>query len=211
MQCRKSDAYPMPRIDDLIHRVGNAHYITTLDLTKGYWQVPVAVNDQPKTAFMTPHGLFQFTRMLFGLKGAPATFQRMIDKILDGLGDFAGAYLDDVIIFSTSWEEHLAQLNSVLCRIKNAGLTIKKSKCQFARKECVYLGYKIGSAVAPEDVKVKAIRHFTVPRTKKQVRSYLGLAGYYRKFIPQYSALATPLSDLTRKSEPNVVNWTSAC
>ena len=93
----KSDAYPTPRIDDLIDRVGNANYITTLDLTKAYWQVPVAVKDQPKTAFTTPQGLFQFTRMPFGLKGAPATFQCMIDKILDGLGDFAQAYLDDVM------------------------------------------------------------------------------------------------------------------
>ena len=96
--------------------------------------------------------------MPFGLKGAPATFQLMIDKILDGLGDFAGAYLDDVIVFSTSWDDHLAQLNTVLGRIKNAGLTIKKSKCPFAMKECVYLGHKIGSGtVTPDVAKVQAI------------------------------------------------------
>ena len=95
------DAYPMPRVDDLIDRVGNAHYITTLDLTKGYWQVPVAAEDQPKTAFTTPSGLFQFRRMPFGLQGAPATFQHMVDKLLDGLDDFASADIDDLIFSPT--------------------------------------------------------------------------------------------------------------
>ena len=100
----------------------------------------------------------------------------------------------------------------MLCRIKNAGLTIKKSKCQFAMKECVYLGHKIGSGtVTPDTAKVQGIRKFTVSKTKKQVRPFLGLAGYYRKCIPQHSTLAAPLPDFTHKSEPNVVNWTPAC
>jgi hypothetical protein len=133
----------MPRVEDLIDRVGNATYITTLDLTKGYWQVPVAVEDREKTAFTTPCGLFQFTRMPFGLKGAPATFQRMVDRLLNGLGEFASAYMDDVIIFSTSWSDHQTHLESVLQQIQKAGLTIKKRKCQFAMAECVYLGHRV--------------------------------------------------------------------
>ena len=121
----KMDAYPIPRVDDLIDRVGGAPYITTLDLTKGYWQVPVAQEDQEKTAFATPWGLFQFTCMPFGLQGAPATFQRMVDKLLNGLGDFSDAYLDDVIIFSQSWDDHVKHLQVVLHRIQQAGAVLE--------------------------------------------------------------------------------------
>ena len=111
------DAYPMPRIDDLIDLIGQAQFISTLDLTKGYWQVPVAEEDKAKTAFTTPFGLFQFRRMPFGLQGTPATFQRMMDRLLDGLRGFTGAYLDDLVVFSQSWEEHLHHLDSVLTRL----------------------------------------------------------------------------------------------
>jgi len=114
----KTYAYPIPRVDDLIDRVGGAPYITTLDLSKGYWQVPVAKEDQEKTAFTTPWGLFQFTRMPFGLQGASATFQRKLDQLLDGLGDFLNAYLDDVIIFSQSCDDHMKHLQVVLHRIQ---------------------------------------------------------------------------------------------
>ena len=202
----------MPRVDDLIDRVSLAPYITTLDLTKGYWQVPVAVGDREKTAFTTPLGLFQFTRMPFGLKGAPATFQRMVDKILNGLGKFASAYIDDVIVFSKTWNEHLKHLEIVLSKIQEAGLTIKKKKCQFGMSECGYLGHVIGSGrIYPESVKIEAVRSFEQPTTKTRVRAFLGLTGYYRKFISDYAAIAAPLTDLTRKSEPNQVVWTPEC
>ena len=208
----KLDAYPMPRVEDLIDKVGNATFISTLDLTKGYWQVPVASEDRAKTAFITPNGLYHFNRMPFGLQGAPATFQRMVDHLLNGLGDYAGAYLDDIIIFSTSWKEHMDHLSAVLERIVNAGLTVKRKKCQFAMAECVYLGHRVGSGkVRPEDLKIKAIQDFDIPITKRQVRSFLDLAGYYRKFIPHYSSLAAPLTDLTRKVAPNEVVWNTTC
>ena len=178
----KADAYPMPRVDELIDRVAGAPYISTLDLTKGYWQVPVAQEDREKTAFTTPYGLFQFKRMPFGLQGAPATFQRMVDRLLDGCGKFSGAYLDDVIIFSETWSDHVKHLETVLGRIRAAGLTLKKRKCQFGMPDCVYLGHRIGSGrVCPEEVKVQAIKSFTQPTTKRQVRSFLGITGYYRK------------------------------
>ena len=208
----KGDAYPMPRVEDLIDGVGKATYITTLDLTKGYWQVPVAVEDRAKTAFTTPYGLYQFTRMPFGLQGAPATFQRMVDRLLDGLGDFVSAYMDDVIIFSCTWNDHLHHINSVLDRIHSAGLTVKKRKCQFAMAECGYLGHTVGSGrVRPDELKNKAIGQFCTPRTKKQVRSFLGMAGYYRKCIPQYTSVVAPLTDLTRKVAPNEVVWSPEC
>ena len=150
--------------------------------------------------------------MPFGLQGAPATFQRMVDKLLDGLGQSASAYIDDVIVFSSSWSEHLTHLEEVLRRIQLAGLTVKERKCQFAMQECEYLSHSVGSGkVRPVELKVQAIRSFEVPKTKTQVRSFLGLTGYYRKFIPQYASLAVPLTDLTRKTQPNRVTWTPAC
>ena len=208
----KVDPYPMPRVDDLIDRVGQSPFITTLDLTKGYWQVPVAEADREKTAFVTPFGLFHFRRMPFGLRGAPAMFQRMVDRLLDGLNDFSSAYIDDIIIFSGTWEDHLQHLRQVLRRIQEAGLTLRRKKCQFGMSDCVYLGHLIGSGrVRPEELKVSAVREFSQPRTKKDVRSFLGLTGYYRRFIPRYATLALPLTDMTKKDEPNKVAWSVEC
>ena len=208
----RADAYPMPRIEDMIDQLGKAKYLTTLDLTKGYWQVPVAEEDRPKTTFTTPFGLFQFLRMPFGLQGAPATFQRMIDRLLQGLGQFANAYLDDVVIFSESWEEHLRHIETVLTRLRESGLTAKPRKCQFGMAQCVYLGHVVGGGrVQVEHSKVEAIQRMPRPQTKKEVRAFLGLTGYYRKFIPGYSSLATALTDLTRKDQPAQVSWTADC
>ena len=163
----KMDAYPILRVDDLTDKVSEAPFITTLDLTKGYWQVPVAVQDREKAAFSTPYGLFQFSRMPFGLQGAPATFQRMIDKILNQMGDFASAYIDDVIVYSRTWQEHLNHMKAVLSKIQQSGLTLKRKKCRFAMLECVYVGHLVGSGrVCPEDIKVEAIRNFEQPTTK---------------------------------------------
>ena len=150
--------------------------------------------------------------MPFGLKGAPATFQRMMDRVLHGLGEFAAAYLDDIVIHSSSWEEHLAHLRAVLERLRAAGLTAKPRKWQFAMAQCVYLGHVVGNGlICPEQSKMEAVEVFPVPETKKQVRSFLGLTGYYRKFIPNYVQIAAPLTDLTRKNSATQVKWTSEC
>lgn len=138
------DAYPMPRLEDLIEKVGKAQYISTLDLCKGYWQVPLTEAAKPLTAFRTPQGLWQFTKMPFGLQGAPATFQRLMDKVLAGTTSFAAAYLDDIVIYSHSWSEHLVHLQEILQRIKKAGLTINPKKCSLAKNETSYLGYIFG-------------------------------------------------------------------
>ena len=161
----KADAYPMPRVDELIDSLGPAKYITTLDLTRGYWQVPVHTESQQKTAFTTPFGLFQFKVMPFGLQGAPATFQRLMDRVLRGLDDFAAAYIDDVVIRSLSWEQHLGHIQQVLERLRKANLTAKPKKCQFGMTECVYLGHLVGNGkVQPESSKIEAIRTFKTPR-----------------------------------------------
>lgn len=205
------DSYPMPRIDELIERLGKASYMTTLDLCKGYWQVPLDQSCKPYTAFRSPTGLYQYTVMPFGLHGAPATFQRLMDRVLAGCEQYAAAYLDDVVIYSGSWQEHLRHLADIMKSLEEAGLTINTTKCAWAQTEVRYLGYLLGHGqIKPQVEKLKAIQNITRPQTKKQVRSFLGLIGWYRRFIPHFASLATPLTDLTKKS-PAKFCWTSEC
>lgn len=144
----------MPRTEDLLDSVGQDAYITTLDLAKGYWQVPVAPEDQVKMAFIAPKGLFEFTT-----QGAPATFQQLMDKVLHGTESYTGVYLDDIMIHIQSWNEHLEQVTEVLDRLSRAGWTLKVSKCVFRTDECKYLGHKIGmGGVSPLETKVIAVR-----------------------------------------------------
>ena len=186
----------MPRIDDLIDRLGRANFILTLDLTRGYWQVPVPVDSRPKTAFVTLFGLYQFNVMPFGLQGAPATFQRLMDRVLQGLGEYSAAYLDDVV-YSETWEEHLQHTSAVLQRLREAGLTAKARKCNFGSRQCVYLGHLVGSGhVQPEPSKLRAVRNLTRPRTKKEIRLFLGFTGYYRRFIEDSSRIIRPWQPL---------------
>lgn len=204
----KFDSYPMPRIEELIEKLGKAKFISTIDLSKGYWQVPLDWESRELTAFRTPRGLMHFRVLPFGLHGAPPTFQRLMDTVLNGLGEFAAAYLDDVVIFSTSWESHLQHLQTVFKRIKDAGLTINPAKCSLVKTETEYLGYVLGNGVIkPQVQKVRAIRSCPLPATKKQIRSFLGLVGWYRKFIPHFSTVAAPLTDLIKKVKPNTVQW----
>ena len=208
----RADAYPMPRMDELIDNLGQAQFITTLDLTRGYWQVPMAEVSRAKTAFTTGFGLYQFRVMPFGLQGAPATFQRLMDQLLTGLEGYTAAYLDDLVIYSNSWTEHLEHVQRVLTRLREAGLTVKPKKCQFGMKECVYLGHVVGNGtVKPEHGKLEAVQGFPIPETKSQVRAFLGLTGYYWRFIPDYSSIAAPLTDLTKKYAPTRVIWSEAC
>ena len=135
----KVEAYPMPRVDEIIDRMRKAKYITTLALTRGYRQVPVAAKDRYKTAFITPWGLYEFKVMPFGLSGTPASFQKPMDRILRGSQEYSEAYIDDIVIFSETWEEHLKHLTDILERIKKGGLIVKLGKCQFAMSQCEVL------------------------------------------------------------------------
>ncbi|XP_078241817.1 uncharacterized protein LOC144586814 [Pogona vitticeps] len=206
------DAYPMPRLDNLIETIGGCRFISSLDLVKGYWQLRIDPRDQEKTAFCSPFGLYEFRVLSFGLRNAPATFQRLMDQTLAGLSDFTVAYIDDIGIFSNTWEDHLIHLELVLQRLSAAGLTVKASKCQLGSPEIKYLGHMVGGAmIKPLEAKIEAVRDWPRPNTKKKVKSFLGLVGYYRKFIPRFSEIAAPLTDLTRKKADDRIPWTSDC
>ncbi|XP_056585423.1 uncharacterized protein LOC130406867 [Triplophysa dalaica] len=208
----KFDAYPMPRIDELLDRLGTARFYSTLDLTKGYWQIPLSPLSKEKTAFTTPFGLHQFATLPFGLFGAPATFQRLMDRILRPHSAYAAAYLDDIIIYSNDWERHMQHLRAVLASLRGAGLTANPKKCAVGRVEVRYLGFHLGHGeVRPQINKTAAIATAPRPKTKKEVRQFLGLAGYYRRFVPNYSDLTSPLTDLTKKGAPDTVQWTEQC
>ncbi|XP_039513052.1 uncharacterized protein LOC120468602 [Pimephales promelas] len=208
----KFDAYPMPRIDELLDRLGSARFYSTLDLTKGYWQIPLSPMSKEKTAFTTPFGLHQFVTLPFGLFGAPATFQRLMDRILRPHAAYAAAYLDDIIIYSNDWQRHMQYLRAVLKTLRRAGLTANPKKCAIGRVEVKYLGFHLGHGqVRPQIDKTAAVATCPSPKTKKEVRQFLGLAGYYRRFVPNYSDLASPLTDLTKKGAPDTIQWTEQC
>ena len=206
----KKDCYPIPRIDETIDKLGKAKVFTTLDLKSGYWQVGMADVDKDKTAFTTRSGHWHFTVMPFGLCNAPATFQRLMDLVLDEHKyDFTLVYLDDIIVYSDTFENHLKHLDCVFNKIHKAGLTLKINKCTFAANELKFLGHKItkdGVAVLPE--KVDAVRNCRQPKNTTDVKSFLGLANYYRRFVPSFSTVAAPLNALTSDRE---WQWTDAC
>lgn len=196
------DNYPLPRIDKILDKVADSVFITTLDLTKGYYQIPLHQDTIEKTAFITPDGKFEFLVLPFGLRNAPAIFQCMMDGILQDVPN-ALAYIDNIVIFSTSWEDHLRHLDQVCSRLKEAGLHVKAHKCKFANADVSFLGHVVGKGkVRPQQAKVQAVNNYRVPRTKTDLRAFLGLVGYYRQFIPQFSARSANLTDLTSTKQP---------
>ncbi|KAJ1206276.1 hypothetical protein NDU88_001685 [Pleurodeles waltl] len=208
----KTDAHPIPRADELIDRLGAAKYLSTFDLTSGYWQIALTEGAKERSAFSTPDGHFHFNVMPFGMKNAPATFQRLVNQVLAGLDEFSAAYLDDIAVFSSTWEEHLQHLWRVLEALQKAGLTIKASKCQIGQGSVVYLGHQVGSGqVAPLQPKIDTILAWEPPKTQTEVRAFLGLTGYYRRFVKGYGTIVTPLTELTSKKQPKKVIWTEAC
>ena len=169
----KFDAYPMPRVEDVLDNVGAAKYISTLDLAKGYWQIPMAGDSKEKTAFTTPFGLFEFQVMPFGLHNAPATFQRMMNDVLRECFDFCQVYIDDVAVYSTTWEEHVEHLRRVFTCLREANLTLKMAKCQFGRRQVEYLGYVVGNGkVLPNPKKIEAVLHYQQPVMKTDVKAF---------------------------------------
>ena len=205
------DAYPIPRINDSLDSLSGAAWFSTLDLASGYWQVEVDPKDQSKTAFSTRNGLYQFRVMPFGLCNAPSTFERLMEMVLSGLQwQICLVYLDDIIIFGRTIDEELERLQQVLERIRKTGMKLKPKKCFLFQKKVLYLGHIVSAdGIATNPEKIESVKHCPIPVNVKQVRSFLGLCSYYRRFIKDFAKVADPLHRLTEKQRP--FNWTEDC
>lgn len=201
------DTFPIPRIDDITDYTAGASVFTTIDLTSGFWQIEIEPESREKTAFATPFGKFEYTRMAMGLTNGPPTFQACMQFVLgDLLYKNCIVYLDDILVYSKSYEEHLDDVDQVLSRLESFGLKIKADKCHVGAKEIRYLGHKISQeGIHCCDDKVETVRNIPLPINSEEVLSYLGLVQYYRKFIRHCSIIAAPLYELTRKNEPFVM------
>ena len=205
----KTDSFPIPRIDDCIDKVGNSKYVTKFDRLKGFWQVPLTDRAKEVSAFATPNGLYQYKVMPFGMKNSPATFQRLVNNVICGL-DGCDAYIDDVIIYSDSWSDHLQRIRQFFDRLSKAKLTVNLAKTEFCHATVTFLGHLVGQGqVKPLEAKVNAISEFPVPKCKRQLMRFLGMAGYYRKFCKNFSGIAEPLTNLLKKSTK--FKWNDKC
>ncbi|GFR87570.1 polyprotein [Elysia marginata] len=206
----RDDAEPMPEIDTIMSNLSGSRFFTKLDLTKGYWQVPLEEKTKPLTAFPTPKGLFQYKVLSFGyrVKGKPSNFQPYDAEGFKGYRPRCRGVVDDVLCHASTWKEHIEICKKVLQRLSNANLKLKPSKTLIGMAEVEFLGHVIKEGIMkPQDGKINAIINCERPTTKKQVRSFLGLAGYYRKFMPNYSSIAAPLSDITKTSKGQKFIW----
>ena len=206
------DAHPLPRIDDLLDALHGAQCFSTLNLKSGYWQVPIMKRDKAKTTFHTSSGqLYEFNQVPFGLCNAPATVSRLMVRVLSSLHwETCLFYLDDIIVFSSTWEEHLARLRQVFERLRHVNLKLGAEKCTFDAKEVRYLGHRVTEeGLLPNSSLLAAIREIPPPKTATEVRSFLGLAGYYRRYVKNFTAIAGPLHALTRKHA--VFHWSAEC
>lgn len=202
------DNFPMGNVTELLFEVARARYVTILDMTRGYWQIPVEESSQRYTAFATPKGLFAWKVMPYGLRNSAATFQRVMNETLQEHRGYACAYIDDVAVYSETWQEHLEHIDAVLATIAGVGFTVNPAKCKFAESKVRYLGHVVGSGIhSPDPERVEAILQLKAPVTKKDLRSALGLLNYYRDYIPSYSEMVLPLTDLTNRRVPNAIPW----
>ncbi|UYV69617.1 hypothetical protein LAZ67_6004101 [Cordylochernes scorpioides] len=197
----KKDVYPLPRIDDTLDCLRGASYYSSMDLRSGYWQIEVDEAEREKTAFITPDGLYEFKVMPFGLCNAPATFERMMDTLLRALKwSMCLCYLDDIIVFSPTFDEHVRRLELVLRCLSKAGLVLNPDKCLFGTKRLSIFGHLVdGEGVHPDPGKVDAMSKFPTPKSLTDVRSFIGMCSYYRRFIKNFAQKAEPLHRLLRK------------
>ena len=201
------DGEPMTTADDIFATLQGDKYFSKVDLAKGYWQVPIREGDRQKTAFVTPDGSYQFRKMPFGLVNATATFNRLMRKATRGI-DRADSFVDDLLGHTPTWNDHMQVLRKVFEQLREGRLRVRPTKCHIGFKSLTFLGHQIQEgALHPHPDKVEEILQAPNPTTKRQVRSFLGLVGYYRSYIPNFSTIAAPLTDLTKKGLSNIVRW----
>lgn len=202
------DKYPIPNINDVLDKLGNCQYFTTLDLASGFYQVETDPIDIPKTAFNVENGHYEFLRMPMGLKNAPSTFQRVMDNVLKDLqNSVCLVYLDDIVVFSTSLQEHIINLEKVFERLRESNFKVQLDKSEFLKLETSYLGHIISrDGIKPNPDKITAIQNYPIPTTPKEIKQFLGLVGYYRKFIPDFAKVTKPLTQCLKKGRKIVIN-----
>lgn len=205
----KNDSFPLPRIDDCLDQIGAAKFITKLDLLKGYWQVPLSDRAREISAFVTPFGLYECKVMPFGMKNAACTFQRLMNRVICGL-EGTEIYIDDLVVYSNDWRTHMLRLSKVFEALSAAGLVVNLAKCEFGKAKVCYLGHEVGlGQVAPKQANLEAIVNLKRPCNVREVRRVLGMTGYYRRFVRNFSDIAQPLTKLLEKGQKFV--WSSQC
>ncbi|GFY05479.1 retrovirus-related Pol polyprotein from transposon 17.6 [Trichonephila clavipes] len=188
--------------------VGKKTFITLLDMLNGYWSIPIEDSSKHLTGFRTHRGQYQWNVLPFGLGNAAATYQRAMSKVAQTVSDFACAYIDDLAIFSDTWEEHINHLKEIFKRLEHFNFSVNLGKCEFARQKVKYLGHVIGSGRhSPDKERIKAIQNLQAPTSKKQLRSALRLCNFYRQYIPNFAKIALLLTELTKKKVPNEIPW----
>ncbi|KAL5015646.1 hypothetical protein ScPMuIL_007270, partial [Solemya velum] len=207
----KVDAYPLPRIDDTIDVLSGSQYFSTLDLASGFWQMGLSEKAKEKTAFTTGYGLYHFNVLPFGLCNAPSSFERLMERVLSGLHwKICLIYIDDIIIYSQTFDQHMDRIQQVLDCLHEAGLKLKPQKCHLFKTEVLYLGFIVSNAgVKTDPDKIERIRSWPTPCNITDVRSFLGLCCYYRKFVDNFSDIAVPLYNLTKKNTR--FHWDKQC
>ena len=200
---------PLPKIDEIYARLKGSNIYSTFDMRSGYYHMVLSEKSRPKSAFVSSFGKWEFKRCPFGLAQAPAYFQRLVNEVLSGL-TFAFSYLDDILVYSPDMETHLEHLRQLFMKLREADLKLKEVKCNFLKKHIQYLGHIVlGEGITPMPEKLACIKEMPPPKTPKEVKQFLGLIGYYQKFVPRFSDLARPLNALTRKEVP--FEWTPIC
>ncbi|GFN91507.1 Pol polyprotein [Plakobranchus ocellatus] len=201
----RKDAIPLPRIEECLDALAGSKYFSTLDLASGYHQMMMHPEDEEKTAFTTPFGLYHWKRLPFGLCKAPAQFSRLMQRVMnDHLFKIMVLYLDDLLIYSPDFISHIDRLQAIFNRLREVGIKLNPEKCSFVKNSVSFLGHVLSEeGVSTDPGKITAVKNFPTPTTVRDVRAFLGLAGYYRRFVKNFSHKAKPLSELLQKTSPS--------